>query len=130
MPRALFRVIYCGNQVLSAPRGGFAAGAGASEMRQGQTGSGAQCQKSLGAQRKARFSNATAEGPIQARYTWKNPLAPNCGASPVRSAAAFATGRKSARSRRQVSDRLTSSSSAASKDSASSAESGRRRTST
>ena len=26
-------VIYCGNQVLSAPRGGFAAGAGASEMR-------------------------------------------------------------------------------------------------
>ena len=26
-------VIYCGNQVLSAPRGRFAAGAGASEMR-------------------------------------------------------------------------------------------------
>ena len=30
--------IYCGNQVLSAPRGGFAAGAGASEMRPYQDG--------------------------------------------------------------------------------------------
>ena len=97
-------VIYCGNQVLSAPRGGFAAGAGASKMRQGQIGSGEQGQKSLGTPRKARFSNATAEEQIQASYTWTKPLAPNCGAPSVRSAAAFATGRKSARSRRHVSD--------------------------
>ena len=57
-----------------------------------------------GAPRKARFSNATAEEQIQAPYTWTKPLAPNCGAPSVRSAAAFATGRKSARSRRHVSD--------------------------
>jgi hypothetical protein len=62
-------------------------------MRQGQTGSGAQCQKSLGAQRKARFSNATAEEQIQAPYTRKKPLAPSCGASSAHSAADFATGR-------------------------------------
>ena len=104
--------------------------AGASEMRQGRIGSGAQCQKSFGAQRKARFSNTTAEEQIQAPYTWTKPLAPNCGAPSVRSAAAFATGRKSARSRRHVSARLTSSSSAASKDSAPSSGSWSRRTST
>ena len=69
-------------------------------------------------------------GADRARYTWKNPLSPNCGASLVRDAAAFATGRKSARSRRQVSARLTCASSAASKAPASSIASGRRRTST
>ena len=50
------------------------------------------------------------------------------GEPPVEGRADFATGRKSARSRRQVSARLTSASSAASKASASSVGSERRRT--
>ena len=77
-----------------------------------------------------KVTTGLAADPNQARYTWKKPLAPNCGAASLLSAAAFATGRKSARSRRHVSDRLTNSSSAASKDSASSAGSWSRRTST
>ena len=61
-------------------------------------------------------------------YTCTNPLVPKSGDSSACSAAAFATGRKSARSRRHVSARLTSASSATSKDSASSVRSERRRT--
>ena len=42
--------------------------------------------------------DGAALGTNLASYTWTKPLVPNCGAPSVRSAAAFATGRKSARS--------------------------------